>query len=824
MLTTLFIIAWEDTFGVEYDSTAKNTLISTPTDLKDYIIPSSVKAIVSDSFYSCLNAINSITFSKNSLITEIDESVFAGSTLTKIDMQACQYLEYINISLFSYCQYLVDVKLPPNIKELKHGCFFQTNSLKSIELPDSVEILASYLGEYGNVFGTALESITISSNSNLKEINSDVFINSKLTYFYIPKNVTKITPSAFSGVMIERFEIHPENENFATDGISVFRGTKNSTLAFVSCAYSSSYEVPSYVTTIDYHCFRMGKVTEVKLHSNIAKIYDFAFSLTQITSITIPSKIKYLYRHTLSYCYLLKSVELSLNIIEIRDNVFKDDFLLNSITLPEKLTLIGPQCFLNCVSLSYILVPSTVKTIGYAAFRNCSANFVINISQNSYLTLQDGMLYHTNMNYLTNFFDNGTCIKITIPSECTSIADYVFQGSSVKLVKFSGNNQMTIGASTFESSNIEKIEFPASLSSLGTSCFTNCTSLNTVVFNGNNFTSIPNYCFYNCMNLKNFILPNTIKSIGISAFENCINIGDINFEDTPIVNISANAFKGSGIPSCMLQSTIQSIDVEGFSSSKITIFSTSINVPNRFCMDCKYLLKVIINDGVTILGDSSFSGCTNLQNVSLPSSIESIRYYTFQNCEKLVSFSIGLNSNLSVMQGGTFYGCLSLVNISLEPEEKKLKFSQGVLTDYDETTIIAFLPASDTNVYVVPSNMKYIGNYAFMGVTKLQRVLFVGSQLKSIGYQSFKGCRNLNFLYFNTESLQTISPSAFEGCPLLHKCGAISCPASVQTKFKNVKFTSLSFKVDCENIACSVNDRCTTINRLLFSVFIAIML
>ena len=191
----LFLLEYEDTTnGVEYDSESRKVIISTPSNLKHFVIPSSVEIIrggdstYKSSFDGCRSSIISISFEDNSAVHEIDEWVFSYSSLQTIDMHTCNNLPFLNCSLFSNSRRLNNIKFPQNIKELRSGCFYNTESLKLVVFPDSLEKIYGWSGSHMRVFNNYLESVTIMSNSNLTEIDSDAFYYTKLKYFlYLKK-------------------------------------------------------------------------------------------------------------------------------------------------------------------------------------------------------------------------------------------------------------------------------------------------------------------------------------------------------------------------------------------------------------------------------------------------------------------------------------------------------------------------------------------------------------------------------------------------------------------------------------------------------------
>ena len=70
------------------------------------------------------------------------------------------------------------------------------------------------------------------------------------------------------------------------------------------------------------------------------------------------------------------------------------------------------------------------------------------------------------------------------------------------------------------------------------------------------------------------------------------------------------------------------------------------------------LSSVTVPSSVTMIGDSAFNGCDNLQSVSIPSSVTVIESNTFQNCHSLVG--IILPYSIEVIANDAFADCTSL--------------------------------------------------------------------------------------------------------------------------------------------------------------------
>ena len=73
--------------------------------------------------------------------------------------------------------------------------------------------------------------------------------------------------------------------------------------------------------------------------------------------------------------------------------------------------------------------------------------------------------------------------------------------------------------------------------------------------------------------------------------------------------------------------------------------------------------KVVIQEGVTSIGNSAFYNCSNLKSIEIPEGVTSIGYYAFQNCSNLASIEIP--SSVTSIGSGAFYACTSLTSITI---------------------------------------------------------------------------------------------------------------------------------------------------------------
>jgi len=165
--------------------------------------------------------------------------------------------------------------------------------------------------------------------------------------------------------------------------------------------------------------------------------------------------------------------------------------------------------------------------------------------------------------------------------------------------------------------------------------------------------------------------------------------------------------------------------------------------------DATDLTKIFLPSTVTKLGNSCFSGCTNLSTIDL-SKITEIGNYAFEGCTLLPAISIP--AAVKVIKTGTFKGCTNLGTISL------LMYIESI---GDE----AFMGCTSLSTLSIPYACGQIGQSAFEGCTSLNHIAFA-EQLSVIGQNAFAGCTSLNTISIPS-SVSSIAEGAFAGCTAL---------------------------------------------------------
>ena len=175
-------------------------------------------------------------------------------------------------------------------------------------------------------------------------------------------------------------------------------------------------------------------------------------------------------------------------------------------------------------------------------------------------------------------------------------------------------------------------------------------------------TSIGNRAFCDCKSLESVSLPNSVTEIGYWAFEKCTALKKINIPDS-VTNITFFAFSGCD---SLTQSVGENLAWKFDGKNTLTISGQGkmSNFLNSFVVGCvttpwgKYksqIKNVVIEDGVTSIGNYAFCDYKSLESVSLPNSVTEIGEGVFDGCENLTK--INIPNSVAKIGAFAFAGC-----------------------------------------------------------------------------------------------------------------------------------------------------------------------
>lgn len=223
---------------------------------------------------------------------------------------------------------------------------------------------------------------------------------------------------------------------------------------------------------------------------------------------------------------------------------------------------------------------------------------------------------------------------------------------------------------------------------------------------------------------------------------------------------------------------------------------------------CYFITAIVIEDGITSIGEEAFAFLEKVTSVTLPESLTEIAAFGLYDLASLTSIdlsnvvyiggsalqSCGLTSVIlsdeltyigdyafantdltsitipaSVEEIGysAFSYCTSLTEITVEEGNEYYVVSDGVLFNYDMTILICYPAGKEGSEYTIPDGVVEIGDGAFscsslttinfadsvvtIGMDAFYRCIFteiiIGKNVETIGYWAFESCYYLESVY-----------------------------------------------------------------------------
>ena len=367
-------------------------------------------------------------------------------------------------------------------------------------------------------------------------------------------------------------------------------------------------------------------IQSVVIEDGIIGIGNFAFSGTNITSVSIPASLTTIGIHAFRGCEELVSIS-----VDTTHPVFysEEGVLINhtnhtlvafpagktgDYTVPDAVEIIGECAFLECRKFTSVFIPQSVTTIGEYAF---SATNLISV------TIHGSTL---------------TSIGKGAFQFCTQLTSISMPNVSVEY--------LSDNAFSYCNSLIS-FKIPDSVTSIGIETFGYCYYLTSVTMPAS-LIKIDDYAFWECLQLSSVSIPASVTHIGNGAFANCYQMTSISVDESNMVYSSVD-----GVLFNKDKSTLIAFPV-GKSGEYIVPEPVKI-IENVAFWRCKQLTSVILPATVTTINNHAFSDCSYLTSVVLPASVTYIGDEAFSICLNLEKV-INLNPAPLIIPPSVFYG------------------------------------------------------------------------------------------------------------------------------------------------------------------------
>ena len=510
----------------------------------------------------------------------IANNAFEGNTGLKT-IVVPEGVEIIGDDAFWQCSSLHQVSLPQtSLKFLGREAFRDCASLQEISLPEGIDEIRSW------TFYDCTSLVSLSIPESVKRIAYDVVYNTPLLknsqyqtngMLIIDDCLVATNKSWLSSVVSI-----PENvrliaqEAFANTNVTEVHLPEGIRMiddcTFSSCKNLRNIQIPLGVTKIGEQAFSScSSLTNVELPEGITEIGEDAFRWCRsLESINIPESTTFIGSSAFDLCSSLKSIRLPQNLTRVESSSFDGCSSLEQVVLSEQLTYIGDRAFMG-TGITSLHLGDKVSYIGQSAFASCRSLSDLQVSpDNPYYLTEDNVLFDkekTVLKYYAYLKENS---EYNIPEGVTAIEMNAMNGNpNLKLVRFP-KSLLRIGESAFSGcEQLDSIEWNKALEVIESGAFFACEKLRTVWIPAQ-IEIIPQGCFMGCSSLEYVVLPKDLEEIGSEAFCSCQSLTRLDLPNK-LVKIGDAALSGSAVSELELPASLISLSTGALGYSLKTL-------------------------------------------------------------------------------------------------------------------------------------------------------------------------------------------------------------------------------------------------------------
>ncbi|MBR4728509.1 MAG: leucine-rich repeat protein [Clostridia bacterium] len=199
---------------------------------------------------------------------------------------------------------------------------------------------------------------------------------------------------------------------------------------------------------------------------------------------------------------------------------------------------------------------------------------------------------------------------------------------------------------------------------------------------------------------------------------------------------------------------------------------------------------VIIEEGITLISESAFSGCSSMTSVAIPASVAWFSQFAFEKCSSLKR--VNYNGTVASWCGITFaYGCNPGTNAGGIYINQKLltNIKASDLAGVEEIKSYAFAGFTSLKSIEIPKGLKKTGIYVFDGCTGLAKVNCTGTLADwcAIDFSYFSGnpTQYAKNLYIKGTLLTEITASSLGTATKIGDCAFMYCDALKKVTLSN---------------------------------------
>ena len=672
------------------------------------------------------------------------------------------------------CTTLTSIVIPANISELSDYAFSGCAGLVTVTIPAT----CLHVGNYAFNGCTSITTTTIAEG--VKYVGDYAFFNCKnLQEIVIPDSCEYLGQGAFYncsgmksatiGITVPTIEDYTFMNCSSLETIVVgLKVTSIGNYAFKNCTSIGRITLRKGLVSIGDGAFmNCSAISRVTLAVTISDIGSYAFyGCSSLGNVTIPAAVTTIKQSTFENCTSLAVASYNGTVGIIENRAFYGT-AVSAFDFKNGLARLGSDAFAK-TALANVVLPDSLTVIGQHVFDHCQ---LTSISMPSCVKLDT--------NCIRIFENNSKDMVVTIRFVNDAVLDdYLLYDSGAKQVVLE-NGIEKIGNYTFAKNIFTTIDLPETLTDIGDYAFYFCKNLKNI-YVPKHVVNIGAFAFTNDLDLTDTYLPDSVLSIGENAFEkinkdlhseltvhvylNKGNICDSLFESQHMQFVVVNDYirtignkvfaECSNLKEVSVPDTVQTFGQNNFlndNSVTLKIRKVDGTIDDHVYQDnLLFVTTVLIEDGISVIGEYAFYNDTSVQVISVPNSVNTIGQYAFYNCNSIKE--INIPNGVTAIRSHTFFGCASLENI-VTPN------SVTLIEDY------AFYGCVEAKNLTISNNCKSIGDNAFYNCKSIT-VLEIPSSVTKIGSYAFRSCVLITELDFS-DNVDDIGECAFYDCNAL---------------------------------------------------------
>ncbi|MBO4704464.1 MAG: leucine-rich repeat domain-containing protein, partial [Spirochaetaceae bacterium] len=417
--------------------------------------------------------------------------------------------------------------------------------------------------------------------------------------------------------------------------------------------------------------------------------------------------------------------------VKIEDKAFKDCSILNSVMFKGEVETIGEEAFSGCGNLNDVTFMKDVKTIGEKAFSECESLETVNFDGNVG-TIGDGAFNKSGSDQFEIILGPEKTVQ-TIGNnafaECKGLRDIIFIGVNL------------VGVGAFakcpDIRNVELYSSSEDYLTIDDMCFLNCPHLKKVIIGGNGSVSFGGGAFNGCTSLSEFQFGGGGSIFFASeVFSGCTKLTELRLFGSGF-DFANDVFKDSGITEVY----ITDFDYLSF---EYHTFENATNL-NRAFFSGKHIIigeeafarstieLLEITGDVEDIGNSAFSGCSNLKVISISGDVSFIGKEAFSGC--IDNAIIIFNGDVDKIEEKAFAGCSGLKSVVFSGDVKTIGSKAFENSTLLKTVFIPKSAAVASDAFPANTNVVYYelqessSYYCVTGVTPVVKVTLNGTTL-----------------------------------------------------------------------------------------------